>query len=261
MILDPATISVVDRVRDADPAQVAALADSIAEIGLQSPITVAKHVTYRDGEAVDGWKLVAGLHRLEAVKSLGLVEIEAREIADDEILQKLWECDENLCRAELTPAQRAKFTAERKRWYEVRHPETRHGANRAPSGQFGHTVKDGFTEETAKRTGKSERDVRRDARRGSKIEPRALEAISGTQADTGKNLDALAKLPASDQLKVAKALAKGKPVPIAPEPLNEDEAREKWLASMLALWNRGSSAWRDEFLARVDTPVFERGAA
>jgi ParB/RepB/Spo0J family partition protein len=49
--------------RDLNPATVDELAESILEIGLQTPISVR-----RDGER---FVLVTGLHRLEACKALG----------------------------------------------------------------------------------------------------------------------------------------------------------------------------------------------
>jgi len=52
-----------------DAAKVAALAESILERGLETPIQVR-----RDGER---YVLVAGLHRLEALKALGEAAIEA----------------------------------------------------------------------------------------------------------------------------------------------------------------------------------------
>ena len=49
--------------RDLDPAAVETLAESILEVGLQTPISVR-----RDGER---FVLVNGVHRLEACKALG----------------------------------------------------------------------------------------------------------------------------------------------------------------------------------------------
>ena len=49
--------------RDLDPGAVEALAESILEVGLQTPISVR-----RDGER---FVLVNGVHRLEACKALG----------------------------------------------------------------------------------------------------------------------------------------------------------------------------------------------
>jgi ParB family transcriptional regulator, chromosome partitioning protein len=81
----------------------------------------------------------------------------------------LAEWDENLCSTKLTPAERAIFTQRRKDAYEALHPETRHGANHAPCGQFGHTANLAFVDATASKTGRSERDVQRDATRGACI--------------------------------------------------------------------------------------------
>ena len=85
-------------------------------------------------------------------------------------------------------------TAERKRIYELRHPETRHGGNHQPCGQFGHTVEPSFVKDTAQKTGQSERNVRRDAHRGEKIGAEDLSKVVGTSLDKGEELDALAKL-------------------------------------------------------------------
>jgi ParB-like chromosome segregation protein Spo0J len=238
---------------------VQALSDSIAEIGLQTPITVTRQVEFADGQEVQVWRLIAGLHRLEAVKSLGLAEIEAVEMGDDEVLQKLWECDENLCRAELTGAQRAKFTAERKKWYEIKHPETRHGATgrgREKSCQFGDS-NERFTAETAKATGRSERSVQRDALRGAKIDLDALEILEGTIGDKGVNLDAIARLDPEDQVKAARLAAQGKPFKMAADPRNDFEAKEAQVSRLMSAWNAASREAREDFLARIDRPVFD----
>jgi hypothetical protein len=54
--------------------------------------------------------------------------------------QNIKEIDENLARGELSPAERSANEHERKRLYELLHPETRQAAAREPCGQFGHTV-------------------------------------------------------------------------------------------------------------------------
>lgn len=51
-----------------------------------------------------------------------------------------------------------------------------------------------------------------------------------------------------------------KPVPLASDPLNDFEAKEKWMSSMMSLWNRGSKEWREEFMERVDGVVFDAAA-
>lgn len=251
-----------ERLRSVNRDRVQALADSIAEIGLQTPVTVARQVEFADGQEVQVWRLIAGLHRLEAVKSLGLAEIDAVEMSDDEALQKLWECDENLCRAELTDAQRARFTAERKKWYEIKHPETRNGATgrgRDKVRQVGEPYAR-FTDDTAKATGRSERSVQRDAMRGAKIDPDALEIIEGTVGDKGINLDAIARLDPDEQVKAARRAAQGKPVrsaKLAPDPRNDFEAKEAQVSRLMSAWSAAGKEAREKFLVRIARSVFD----
>jgi ParB-like chromosome segregation protein Spo0J len=87
-----------DRHRDVDGAKVTELAASIKEIGQISPIIV-------DGNYI----VIAGVHRLEAVRKLGRKTIDAVmlwETSYDEDEAELIEIAENLYRAELTPLQR-----------------------------------------------------------------------------------------------------------------------------------------------------------
>ena len=78
MSFDVEDIQVAAGRRRADPAKVAALADSMKAIGMQSPISV--WVT-DDNEHVH---LVAGRHRLEAAKLLGWNMIDCLVVALDE---------------------------------------------------------------------------------------------------------------------------------------------------------------------------------
>ena len=77
------------------------------------------------------------------------------DLGDDEA--KLLQIDENLCRAELSPAERAAHLVERKRLYETLHPETGHGGDRrsaeARSSSHSENLK-AFVEDTAAKTGK-----------------------------------------------------------------------------------------------------------
>ena len=92
-------ITVGPRHRAVVPAKTAEIARSIQRSGLLNPITV-----YAGSGGSIG--LVAGLHRLEAVKSLGWEEIDAAFIDGDEIDRELMEISENLHRADLTKEQR-----------------------------------------------------------------------------------------------------------------------------------------------------------
>jgi hypothetical protein len=53
-------------------------------------------------------------------------EIACVVIDDDDLHAQLWEIDENLMRAELSPSERASCTARRKAIYEALHPEAKH---------------------------------------------------------------------------------------------------------------------------------------
>ena len=95
------------------------LADSIREVGLLTAITV-------DSE----YNLIAGLHRLEAVKLLGEEFIEC-VVSDLKGLQaELAEIDENIVRRNISVVDYGELLLRRKRIYEELHPETKHGGDR-----------------------------------------------------------------------------------------------------------------------------------
>ncbi len=105
---DPTAIEIPHRLRAVNPAKVKQLAESMKAIGLQQPVTVWMPV---DGQL----ELVAGAHRVQAACDLGWDWIDCI-FADGmtDIDRQLWEIDENLMRAELTPAEHADHLARRK---------------------------------------------------------------------------------------------------------------------------------------------------
>ncbi|WP_312595462.1 ParB/RepB/Spo0J family partition protein [Brevundimonas sp.] len=189
-------ISTFDRVRQASRPQVDALVASIREVGLLNPITVAPTDV--------GFALVAGMHRLEACRMLGMTAVPAITLDLDANQRIIAECDENLCAPTLTASERAEFTRRRKAAYEALHPETIHGAiggGHDQSRQLGDSAKaPRFTTDTAAATGQSERAVQRDAERGEKVSDEALGMIKGTRLDTGKYLDSIKNLAPEDQV-------------------------------------------------------------
>jgi ParB/RepB/Spo0J family partition protein len=94
-------ISAPGNVRELDPAHVDALAGSITLQGLLVPVLVR--------ETIDGYELVAGFHRLAAVRQLGLSEIAVvvRE-GDSEDADR---AVENITRKQLNPYEEAKAVA------------------------------------------------------------------------------------------------------------------------------------------------------
>jgi hypothetical protein len=96
-----ADIKVGTRLRALDQEVVKLLAVSMAVGGLKAPITVRR--------TAEGYELIAGWHRLEAARVLEWQEISAITVVGSERQARLWEIDENLCRSELTPLERAEL--------------------------------------------------------------------------------------------------------------------------------------------------------
>lgn len=253
------------RLRDISDATVTALVNSIGDVGLLNPITVYPRKLFRGGNQVDGYGLVAGLHRKTAYERLGLVEIEANVVDLSDLECQIAECDENLVSNQLSASDRARFTKRRKDAYEALHPETKRGVAGAEARHGRATDNLSFAEETAGATGKDVRSVQRDAARGELVDGKALDAVRGTKLDNGLYLDALKRLPVTEQIKKVRAdLAKPvvrKIVRIADAPLDDEDAKERQVATLMSAWNKASAEARQEFLDRIDAPVFDRNAA
>ena len=206
---------VMERLRPLRDAVVSELADSMSQIGLINPIAI----TYPNGRASP--LLVAGANRLEAARRLKWESIDCTIIeASDVNTTKLAEIDENLIRADLTPAERVIHIAERKRIYESIHPETKKGATgragRKNKSQFGtYNESDAFVDDAAKKTGKGRTTIAREATRAKHI-PLIADCI-GTSLDQGEELDALAKLSEEHQGDLITRAANGEKVSAKPE--------------------------------------------
>lgn len=113
----------------------------------------------------------------------------------------------------------------------------------------------GFASDTAAKTGQDKRTINRAVARGEKIAPDVLQSVKGTKLDTGTSLDKLAKLPVPEQRRAVSQ------VRLPDEPLNEFEATQKQVAALMAAWNKAGTEAREQFLARIDRPVFDRTRA
>ena len=192
-------IEVGDRLRTVDPSWVEFLAASIAERGQDTPVWVRKI------GRTEKYALIAGGHRIAALKEAGKEVAIASVIKATEAEAQLLEIDENLIRRELTPLDRATFLARRKEVYEALYPETKHGA--APNGGKVANLGDfanRFSEATAERLGVSERSIQRAVARYQALAADVRQTIAGTWlAESGSQLDELAKLTPDLQRKVA----------------------------------------------------------
>ena len=119
MLVPISEITVNPGRREAAPGDVKELADSILEVGLINPIMVDQAHT-----------LIAGLHRLEAMKLLGRTEIECTISDLDGLQVALAEIDENFVRKDLSDDEFRELLLRRKEIYESLHPETKHGGDR-----------------------------------------------------------------------------------------------------------------------------------
>ena len=179
-----------------------ALAESIGNIGLIQPITVVPCAKYRDGQKVEAFRLVAGHHRVAAMRKIGWSECSARVLPDSTsaLAAELMEIDENLCRAELSAAQRAKAIKRRKEIWEAMRPT---GGNTVPT-----SLSDGrasgpqhqreFAGDTAAAAGMTKRAINEHLSRAEAL-GEDLDEIAGTSLDKGVELDALKNLPEEDR--------------------------------------------------------------
>lgn len=179
-----------------------ALSESINAVGLINPIRVRQ---------IGEWfEVTAGSHRLQACDLLSWKVIPCLIVNDDDLHAELAMIDENLCRAELSPADRAKQIARRKAIYLELHPETAAGRAQATgmNRSLGNNVSENFaptfTAETAKLSGQSARTVQLHAERGEKVIDEVIDLIRGTKLDTGTYLDKLKGLRPNEQATAAK---------------------------------------------------------
>jgi ParB-like chromosome segregation protein Spo0J len=100
-----ADIAIPEKCRSINEKALEALGHSMNQIGLRTPISVRV--------INEGFRLVAGRHRLEAAKKLGWKRIDAIVMRGDKFDRRIWHNAENLDRADLTVLERAEAVAQR----------------------------------------------------------------------------------------------------------------------------------------------------
>ena len=192
--------------RDTQQRNVEELARSIAAVGLMNPITVTQDNT-----------LIAGLHRLEAVKLLGWTEIECTVSDADGLQAELAEIDENFVRAGLSHRELGDLLLRRKELYEAIHPETRQGQRNGQTAKNDNlTVLQAkpFSEDTADKLGVSKRTVERLVQTAANLTPEAKKTIrdAGDKITKGDALK-ISRLPPDQQEEAAAVLTIAPPAP------------------------------------------------
>lgn len=189
--------------RQAAPADIRELADSIAEIGLLNPITISQSRT-----------LIAGLHRLEAAKLLGWAEIECVVSGLEGLRAELAEIDENFVRSDLTPLEFGELLLRRKEIYEALHPESKNGGDRRSEGIRTSNCRSdsvsSFAQDTAEKLGIGRRTVERQVQIAKNLTPETKDILRGADTTvTRKQALALSRLAPGPQAEAAALLASG----------------------------------------------------
>jgi ParB family transcriptional regulator, chromosome partitioning protein len=221
------------------------LADSIAKIGLRTPLSVRQ----RDNGDIE---LIAGLHRLEAAKSLGWRQIDCIIIKGGKIQRELWTIAENLHRSDLTTLQRAEHVTKWKRLVKKLDGEQQVVE---PGGR---QPKDKGISRTAKKLGITREKVRR-SEAIAKISPKAKAAAK--KAGLDRNQDALSKVAkkTTPEAQVAKVKELAKQAETKRTPLSSDETTKLKLLKKLfrrakdfkRAWVKASLAVRRKFVSGI----------
>lgn len=179
------------------------LADSIREVGLLTAITV-------DSE----YNLIAGLHRLEAVKLLGEEFIEC-VVSDLKGLQaELAEIDENIVRRNISVVDYGELLLRRKRIYEELHPETKHGGDRKSQkikiANCNLDSAKSFVQDTADKTGVNPATISRYLQAAKNMTADAKAILKDSNAEiTQQTALQLSRLQPEEQKEAAALLARG----------------------------------------------------
>lgn len=195
--------------REVDEKYVRQLAESIRESGLLNPITVDCN-----------YALIAGAHRLEAVKLLGWEGVSCNVVDLEGLQAELAEIDENLIRRNLNHIEEADQLLRRKEIYEELHPDTRAGIaqaagmNKAIGNNVAATVATtsakSFVADTSEKTGMAERTIRGKIQIAKSLTPEVKEAIRDADISE-RNAAKLARIKDKDEQKeAAEMLAAGK---------------------------------------------------
>lgn len=215
--------------RELDTTHVQELADSIRELGLLNPVTVDKE-NY----------LIAGLHRLEAVKLLEWSEVECTVSSLEGLQAELAEIDENFVRNDLSTIEYGEMLLRRKEIYETLHPETKNGGDRKSEEIRTKKIRSdsakSFVQDTADKLGVVPRTVELQIQTAKNLTPEAKEIIKDadtkitkkaalklSRLEPGQQKEAAALL-AAKEIKTVDEYTAAKAAEPAPEPVEPKNA-------------------------------------
>ena len=185
--------------RSLDTCHVGELADSIREIGLLNPLTIDR----------DNF-LIAGLHRLEAVKRLGWTEVDCTVSSLEGLAAELAEIDENIVRSDMSTLEYGEILLRRKEIYETLHPETKRGMRNgqtSKSDKMSFLETKSFAQDTAEKLGVVPRTVERQIQTAKNLTQEAKEIIKNADKKISKKEALkLSRLEPEDQKEAARLL-------------------------------------------------------
>lgn len=192
-------IQVKEGRRSLDTCHVGELADSIREIGLLNPLTIDR----------DNF-LIAGLHRLEAVKRLGWTEVDCTVSSLEGLAAELAEIDENIVRSDMSTLEYGEILLRRKEIYETLHPETKRGMRNgqtSKSDKMSFLETKSFAQDTAEKLGVVPRTVERQIQTAKNLTQEAKEIIKNADKKISKKEALkLSRLEPEDQKEAARLL-------------------------------------------------------
>lgn len=247
-----------DRLRAVDAARVSQMAHSMRDVGQIAPIEVSP------ADGAGRHRLIAGAHRLAAVREAGLAAVRAIVFQGTPDEVRLHEIDENLYRHELSPLDQAAFLAERRAVYErlygpVREGASSHKRNCDKLSQL-KTRNDHlppqltFFEDISEKFGLQPRFVQRALARRYGIRDDIWVRLRGSRLATrGTELDALARLSEPMQARVVDLLLSGeadapRSVSAALRRINGEPAPTSLskFGAFQALWKRMTAEEREQ---------------
>lgn len=246
-------IHIGERLREIDEDHAQAIALSIGEIGLQSPIQVRPTPAQKGGK----FTLVAGGHRLRGCQIAGLTEIDAFVVKADGRQAQLLEIAENLFRNDLSVIDRAIFVQQYRALWEEERGEIKAGRPSQKSDHGDPIFSGGFSAHVADRLGISEPSAKRLGTIAARLHPELRSALRHTLvADQTTMLLKLAKMEPAMQRRAAIAYRDLGDIKEALTLISDKRPVEKspdeiLFEKLVDLWSRSNAGVKASFLSHI----------
>ena len=193
-----AEITMTSDRRKIDRDKVSELAQSIRNVGLINPVTITADR-----------QLVAGAHRLEACKSLGMSDIPCIIFDGNDLQKELAEIDENLVRLELDPISIGELAIRRDEILDALGQRAKSGTNvkNSRTGTPGGPVPK-TTEDVANEIGISKSTLKENKQLARDLTPKAKDVVRQSEVSK-KDALKLARMKPEEQDKLAEKLSNG----------------------------------------------------